>query len=50
MSTGTEPPPRSTKGRLGQPEEIARGVAFVAAGESAYIIRQIWSVSGGLDV
>ena len=50
MSTATEPPPLRTKGRFGQPEEVARGVAFVAVGESAYIIRRIWSVSGGLGV
>ena len=37
-------------GRLGQPEEIARVVAFLAADESAYITGQIWSVSGGPDM
>jgi len=37
-------------GRLGKPEEIARVVAFLAADESAYITRQIWAVSGGLDM
>ena len=37
-------------GRLGQPEEIARVVAFLAADESAYITGQIWSVNGGLDM
>jgi len=35
-------------GRLGQPGEVARVVAFLAADESAYITRQMWSVSGGL--
>ena len=62
MSTATEPPPLSTKGpladrvaqipmgRLGQPEEIARVVAFMAADESWYITGQVWSVSGGLDM
>jgi len=37
-------------GRLGEPEEIARVVAFLAAGESAYITGQMWSVNGGLDM
>lgn len=37
-------------GRLGQPEEIARVVAFLAADESSYITGQIWSVNGGLDM
>jgi len=37
-------------GRLGQPEEIARVVAFLAADESAYITGQIWAVNGGLDM
>ena len=39
-----------TMGRLGQPEEIARLVAFLAAGESSYVTGQIWTVSGGLDM
>ena len=37
-------------GRLGQPEEIARVVAFLAADASAYITGQIWAVNGGLDM
>jgi len=37
-------------GRLGQPEEIARVVAFLAAEESAYITGQIWAVNGGIDM
>jgi NAD(P)-dependent dehydrogenase (short-subunit alcohol dehydrogenase family) len=37
-------------GRLGQPEEIARVVAFLAADQSAYITGQIWAVNGGLDM
>ena len=37
-------------GRLGEPEEVARLVAFLAADESAYITGQIWSVNGGLDM
>jgi acetoacetyl-CoA reductase/3-oxoacyl-[acyl-carrier protein] reductase len=37
-------------GRLGQPEEIARVVAFLAADESSYITGQIWAVNGGLDM
>jgi acetoacetyl-CoA reductase/3-oxoacyl-[acyl-carrier protein] reductase len=37
-------------GRLGQPEEIARVVSFLAADQSAYITGQIWAVNGGLDM
>jgi acetoacetyl-CoA reductase/3-oxoacyl-[acyl-carrier protein] reductase len=37
-------------GRLGQPEEIARVVSFLAADRSAYITGQIWAVNGGLDM
>ena len=37
-------------GRLGQPEEIARVVGFLAADESAYITGQVWAVNGGLDM
>jgi len=37
-------------GRLGQPEEIARTVCFLAADESAYITGQIWAINGGLDM
>ena len=36
--------------RWGQPEEIARVVAFLAADESSYITGQIWAVNGGLDM
>ena len=36
-------------GRLGEPEEIARVVCFLAADQSAYITGQIWAVNGGLD-
>ena len=37
-------------GRLGQPEEVARVVGFLAADQSAYITGQIWAVNGGLDM
>jgi NAD(P)-dependent dehydrogenase (short-subunit alcohol dehydrogenase family) len=37
-------------GRLGEPEEIARVVCFLAADQSAYITGQIWAVNGGLDM
>jgi len=36
--------------RLGQPEEIARVVHFLAADASAYITGQVWGVNGGLDM
>jgi acetoacetyl-CoA reductase len=41
---------RALLGRLGQPEEIARVVAFLTADESSYITGQIWAVNGGLDM
>jgi NAD(P)-dependent dehydrogenase (short-subunit alcohol dehydrogenase family) len=37
-------------GRLGRPDEIARVVCFLAAGQPAYITGQIWAVNGGLDM
>jgi acetoacetyl-CoA reductase/3-oxoacyl-[acyl-carrier protein] reductase len=37
-------------GRLGQPEEVARVVGFLAADQSAYITGQIWAVNGGMDM
>jgi acetoacetyl-CoA reductase/3-oxoacyl-[acyl-carrier protein] reductase len=37
-------------GRLGQPEEIARVVHFLAADASAYITGQTWAVNGGMDM
>jgi NAD(P)-dependent dehydrogenase (short-subunit alcohol dehydrogenase family) len=37
-------------GRLGQPEEIAHVVHFLAADASGYITGQIWGVNGGLDM
>jgi NAD(P)-dependent dehydrogenase (short-subunit alcohol dehydrogenase family) len=36
--------------RMGQPEEIARVVCFLAQDASSYITGQIWSVNGGLDM
>ena len=36
--------------RLGQPEEIARVVHFLAADASGYITGQVWGVNGGLDM
>jgi NAD(P)-dependent dehydrogenase (short-subunit alcohol dehydrogenase family) len=36
--------------RLGQPEEIARVVEFLAEDESGYITGQVWAVNGGMDM
>lgn len=37
-------------GRIGQPEEVARVVCFLAADASSYITGQIWAVNGGYDM
>lgn len=37
-------------GRLGEPEEVARIVDFLAADASAYITGQGWAVNGGMDM
>src|SRR3954454_22956894 len=37
-------------GRLGEPEEIARVVHFLAADASSYITGQTWGINGGLDM
>ncbi|MBD0281043.1 MAG: 3-oxoacyl-ACP reductase FabG [Thermoleophilaceae bacterium] len=37
-------------GRLGDPEEVARVVHFLAADASSYITGQIWGVNGGMDM
>jgi 2-hydroxycyclohexanecarboxyl-CoA dehydrogenase len=37
-------------GRLGQPDDIAGVVAFLASDEAAYITGQVISVSGGLTM
>ena len=36
--------------RMGQPEEIARVVCFLAQDASGYITGQIWGVNGGIDM
>jgi acetoacetyl-CoA reductase/3-oxoacyl-[acyl-carrier protein] reductase len=36
--------------RMGQPEEIARAVCFLAQDASAYITGQIWDVDGGINM
>ena len=37
-------------GRLGEPNEVARVVEFLADPESAYITGQVWAVNGGQDM
>jgi len=37
-------------GRLGKPEEVARGVHFLAADASSYVTGQVWGVNGGMDM
>src|SRR6476620_7808448 len=37
-------------GRLGDPDDIARTVCFLAGDESSYVTGQTWSVNGGLDM
>jgi NAD(P)-dependent dehydrogenase (short-subunit alcohol dehydrogenase family) len=36
--------------RMGQPDEIARVVRFLAQDASGYITGQIWGVNGGIDM
>jgi NAD(P)-dependent dehydrogenase (short-subunit alcohol dehydrogenase family) len=36
--------------RMGQPDEIARVVTFLAQDASSYITGQIWGVNGGIDM
>ena len=36
--------------RVGQPEEVARVVRFLAADASSYITGQVWAVNGGVDM
>ena len=36
--------------RLGQPEDVAGAVAYLASGEAAYVTGQVLSVSGGLTM
>ena len=37
-------------GRLGQPEEVARVVHFLAADAAGYITGQVWGVNGGMEM
>jgi acetoacetyl-CoA reductase/3-oxoacyl-[acyl-carrier protein] reductase len=36
--------------RMGQPDEVARVVTFLAQDASSYITGQIWAVNGGIDM
>jgi len=36
--------------RMGQPDEIARVVSFLAQDASGYITGQVWGVNGGIDM
>jgi acetoacetyl-CoA reductase len=35
------------RGRLAQPEEIARGVAFLVSDDAAFITGETFSINGG---
>jgi len=37
-------------GRLGTPEDVAGGVAYLVSDEAAYVTGQVLSVSGGLTM
>ena len=41
-------PVRLIRTRLGEPDEVARVVEFLADPESAYITGQVYAVNGGL--
>jgi NAD(P)-dependent dehydrogenase (short-subunit alcohol dehydrogenase family) len=40
---------RHAVGRLGQPEEVAKVVLFLASDESSFVTGAAWPVDGGLS-
>jgi len=41
--------PRFPQGRIGQPEDVARLIAFLASDEAAWITGQVMHSSGGFQ-